>query len=424
MKITKVNAREVFDSRGNPTVEAEVFLEDGSNGRAIVPSGASTGEHEAIEIRDGDKDRFNGKGVLKAVENIRTKILDVIKGTDAEDQFSLDAKMIEADGSKNKSNFGANAILAVSMASACAQANSEGKKLFEYLSKYSMGREVKLPVPMMNVINGGKHAPEGVDMQEFMVMPHGAESFSDAMRIGIETFHALREILHDRGMVTLVGDEGGFAPGLKKNSEAIEIILEAIEKAGYTPGQDASIAMDPAVSEFFKDGIYDLAKEGIKFDRDGMIGYWKDLVEKYPIVSLEDILDQNDWEGWSMITKELGERVQIVGDDFLVTNPERLTKAIETKAGNAILVKVNQIGTVKESIESINISLENSWNAIVSHRSGETEDTFISDLVVGLGTGQIKTGSLSRTDRIAKYNQLLRIEEYLGDKAIFVNPFK
>ncbi len=425
MKIKSVKAREVLDSRGNPTVEADVVLEDGTLGRAIVPSGASTGEHEAVELRDGDESRYGGKGTLQAVENVNSRISEAVVGMDAEDQRVLDQKMIELDGTLNKGELGANAILSVSMAAAVAQSRAEGKWLFEYLSKMNpeSSDEYILPVPMMNVMNGGKHAPDGVDMQEFMVMPHGASSFREALRTGVETFHAIKGILKDKGMVTLVGDEGGFAPSLTKNAEAIDVILQGLDKAGYEVGKDASIALDPAVSELFEDGKYNLAKEGKMLSGDEMIGYWADLVEKYPLVSIEDLLDENDWEGWAKVTERIGDHVQIVGDDFLVTNVERLEKAIEMKAGNSILIKLNQIGSVSEAVDAILTARKAGWTAVVSHRSGETEDTFIADFVVAMGTGQIKTGSGSRTDRIAKYNQLLRIEEYLGERARFVDPF-
>ncbi len=425
MKIKSVKAREVLDSRGNPTVEADVVLEDGTLGRAIVPSGASTGEHEAVELRDGDESRYGGKGTLQAVENVNSRISEAVVGMDAEDQRVLDQKMIELDGTLNKGELGANAILSVSMAAAVAQSRAEGKWLFEYLSKMNpeSSDEYILPVPMMNVMNGGKHAPDGVDMQEFMVMPHGASSFREALRTGVETFHAIKGILKDKGMVTLVGDEGGFAPSLTKNAEAIDVILQGLDKAGYEVGKDASIALDPAVSELFEDGKYNLAKEGKMLSGDEMIGYWADLVEKYALVSIEDLLDENDWEGWAKVTERIGDHVQIVGDDFLVTNVERLEKAIEMKAGNSILIKLNQIGSVSEAVDAILTARKAGWTAVVSHRSGETEDTFIADFVVAMGTGQIKTGSGSRTDRIAKYNQLLRIEEYLGERARFVDPF-
>lgn len=424
MKIKDIKGREVFDSRGNPTVEAEVHLDDNIVGRAIVPSGASKGEHEAVELRD-DEDRLMGKGVQNAVNNVNTTIRQVLLGMDAEDQEGIDREMIEVDGTVNKRILGANAILAVSMATAVAEAKSQGKWLFEYLTKFNprFDGDYRMPVPMMNVINGGKHAPDGVDMQEFMVMPHGAGSFREALEMGIETFHNLKDYLHDKDMITLVGDEGGFAPEFEKNAEAITAITKSLEKAGYQPGEDASIALDPAISELYDKGTYRLAKEGKDLNEDEMIEYWVNLVNMHPIVSIEDLLDENAWEGWSKITERLGENLQIVGDDFLVTNTKRLKKAIETKAGNSILVKVNQIGTVTEAIEAINMAHENDWSAVVSHRSGETEDTFIADLVVAMGTGQIKTGSGSRTDRIAKYNQILRIEEYLGVKAYFEDPF-
>ncbi len=426
MKIKKIHAREVLDSRGNPTVEAEVTLEDGTSKRAIVPSGASTGEHEAVEMRDNDPARYNGKGVLKAVENVNNLIAPEIVGLDAENQEDIDKKMIELDGTPNKSRLGANAILAVSMAVSVAEAKAEGKWLFEYLAKFNpdFDGKYRLPVPMMNVVNGGKHAPDGVDMQEFMIMPHGAKNFREALRCGVETFHSIKKILKERGLVTLVGDEGGFAPNLTKNSEAVELVLEGLKKAGYNAGVDASIAVDPAVSELYEDGFYNLKKEGKRLNREEMVEFWADLLERYPFVSMEDIIDENDWEGWQLAQERLGDKVQLVGDDFLVTNVERLKKAIEMKAGNAILIKLNQIGTVTEAVDAILTARKAGWNAVVSHRSGETEDTYIADFTVAMGTGQIKTGSGSRTDRITKYNQLLRIEEYLKEKAIFIDPFK
>ncbi|HEC66733.1 MAG TPA: phosphopyruvate hydratase, partial [bacterium] len=405
------------------TVEVEVVLENGKTGRAIVPSGASTGEHEAVELRDGDKQHFAGKGVHKAISNINTKIEKVIAGLDVSSQEEIDNKMLDLDHSGNKSELGANATLAVSMAVSVAAANASGKKLFEYLSKFNSsnrGKEFIMPCPMMNVINGGKHAPDGVDFQEFMVMPLGANSFSEAIEIGVETFHALKDILKSKGHVTLVGDEGGFAPKLKSNKEAIDLILEAIEKGGAKPGKDAFIAMDPAVSEIYEDGKYNLKTEGKKLDRDQMITYWEELVAEYPIVSLEDILDEDDWEGWSEATKRLGDKIQIVGDDFFVTNTERLRRGINEGAANSILIKLNQIGTLTETVEAMNLAREHGYSSVISHRSGETEDTFIADFAVAMGTGQIKTGSASRSERVAKYNQLLRIEEYLGDKAVFI----
>jgi len=424
MKIKNIHARQVFDSRGNPTVEGEVELENGIIGRAIVPSGTSTGEYEAVELRDGGKD-YKGLGVAKAIENVNIIIAEALLGADASKQRQIDETMIKLDGTENKSKLGANAILSISMAVAVAESKARNQWLFEYLSEFNPDANDSffLPVPMMNVVNGGKHAPDGVDMQEFMIIPNGAKSFSQALKIGIETFHAIKDILKEKKMITLVGDEGGFAPSLKKNSEAIELILQGIEKAGYIPGIDVSIALDPAASEFFRDEKYNLDKERRAFNKDEMIDYWKELINKYPIVSVEDIMDQNDWEGWVDATSKFGDKVQIVGDDLLATNVTRLKKAIDKNACNSILIKLNQIGTVTEAIEAILTSRDASWTAVISHRSGETEDTFIADLVVAMGTGQIKTGSGSRTDRIAKYNQLLRIEEYLGNKAKFRNPF-
>ncbi|KXK27323.1 MAG: Enolase [candidate division WS6 bacterium OLB20] len=417
MKITAVHAREILDSRGNPTVEAEVMLEDGSLGRAAVPSGASTGEHEAVELRDGDTSRYLGKGVGKAVSNVNTEIAELIKGMDALDQAALDQAMIKADGTENKGRLGANAILAVSLAAAVAAAQSQHMPLFRYLQKFNeSGTEPQLPTPMMNVINGGQHAPDGVDMQEFMVMPRGIQSFADKLRAGAEIFHTLKGILKEQGYVTLVGDEGGFAPALKKNEDAIKVILQAVEKAGYKPGEQIEIAMDPAVSELWDadKGIYNLAKEGITLTPDEMKQYWKDTIAAYPVFSIEDILDEDAWEDWSDFMARYNDSgTQIVGDDFLVTNIERLQKAIDTKACNAILIKLNQIGTLTETVQAINLAHKNGMAAVVSHRSGETSDTFIADLVVGMGTGQIKTGSMSRSDRVSKYNQLLRISEQL-----------
>lgn len=418
MKIKSIKARQILDSRGNPTVEADVITENGHLGRAQVPSGASTGEHEAIELRDGDKSRYLGKGVTKAVENVNSKISEALVGMDVTMQEDLDNKMIELDGTENKGTLGANAILAVSLAAAEAAAKEEGKLLFEYLNKFNTsGKEMRLPTPMMNVVNGGEHAPDGVDMQEFMVMPTGIETFSEKLRAGSEIFHTLKKLLKDKGHVTLVGDEGGFAPSLSKNAEAIELILEAAEEAGYSVGDQIEIAMDPAVSELWdaENKVYDLKKEGVKLSPDQMKQYWKDIIEKYPVFSIEDILDENAWEDWADFMANYNpSNTQIVGDDFLVTNIKRLEKAIEMKACNSILIKLNQIGTLTETVAAINLAHNNDFTAVVSHRSGETSNTFIADLSVAMGTGQIKTGSLSRSDRIAKYNQLLRIEEALA----------
>ncbi|MGH9530246.1 MAG: phosphopyruvate hydratase [Terriglobales bacterium] len=416
--IIDIHAREVLDSRGNPTVEAEVTLSDGTKGRAIVPSGASTGEHEAVELRDGDKKRFLGKGVLKAVENVNGEIAEALANFDALDQRTLDQKMIELDGTPNKSRLGANAILAVSMATARASAFDYELPLYRYLG--GAGANI-LPTPMMNILNGGAHADNNVDFQEFMVMPVGAESFSEALRWGVEVFHTLKGVLKKRGYNTAVGDEGGFAPSVKSNVEAIEVVLEAIQQAGYKPGQDIAIALDPAASEFYQDGKY-VFKKSDKSSKSSeeMVRFWAKWVNDYPIVSLEDGLAENDWDGWKNLTEQLGEKIQLVGDDLFVTNTEFLQKGIDKGVANSILIKVNQIGTVSETLDAIDLARRNGYTSIISHRSGETEDTFIADLAVATGVGQIKTGSASRTDRIAKYNQLLRIEEELGSSARFM----
>jgi len=417
-EIQEIRAREILDSRGNPTVECEIFLNSGTMGRAAVPSGASTGEHEAVELRDDDPQHYLGKGVLKAVENIETAIAPALGGMDASDQRLVDGTMIELDGTPNKGQLGANAILAVSMACARAAANDLKLPLYRYLGGVNANI---LPVPMMNIINGGAHADNNVDFQEFMAMPIGAESFADALRWGAEVFHTLKGVLKKRGYSTAVGDEGGFAPSLKSNVEAIEVILEAIEKAGYRAGEQIAIALDPAVSELYSDGKYVFKKsdKSVK-DSQQMVRFWSDWVHKYPIVSIEDALAEDDWEGWKMLTDEVGKTIQLVGDDLFVTNTERLRRGIDQGCANSILIKVNQIGTVTETLEAIELARRNGYTAIISHRSGETEDTFIADLAVGTGTGQIKTGSASRTDRIAKYNQLLRIEEELGRAAGFL----
>ena len=417
-EIDLVHAREVLDSRGNPTVEAEVTLSSGAMGRAIVPSGASTGEHEAVELRDGDKSRYLGKGVLKAVENVNNIIGPHVEGLDASRQSNLDAEMIELDGTENKEKLGANAILAVSMAAARAAANHFELPLYRYLGGVNASI---LPVPMMNIINGGAHADSNVDFQEFMAMPVGAPSFSEALRWGAETFHALKSVLKKRGYSTAVGDEGGFAPSLKSNEEAIEVILEAITLAGYRPGHDVAIALDPAASEFYDGSKYVFKKsDGSVKTSEQLVKFWAEWVRQYPIVSLEDGLAEDDWDGWKLMTDELGGKVQLVGDDIFVTNTSRLARGIDTGVGNSILIKVNQIGTITETLEAIEMARRNNYTAVMSHRSGETEDTFIADLAVATGTGQIKTGSASRTDRIAKYNQLLRIEEELGAGANFL----
>jgi len=415
--IEEVWAREILDSRGNPTIEAEVVLEDGTTGRAAVPSGASTGEHEAVELRDGDKSRYLGKGVLKAVENVNEKIAFELEGISALDQVIVDRTLIELDGTENKSNLGANAMLAVSLATARAGAALLEMPLYRYLG----GANAKtLPVPMMNILNGGAHADNNVDFQEFMVMPVGAESFSEALRIGAEIFHHLKAVLKSRGYSTSVGDEGGFAPNLKSNEEAIETILESITKAGYKAGDDVLLALDPAASEFFDGQNYVFKKsDGRKLSSDEMVAYWKSWCEKYPIISIEDGMAENDWSGWKKITDDLGSKIQLVGDDLFVTNVKFLQKGIDEGCANSILIKVNQIGTLTETLDAIELAKTNNRTAIISHRSGETEDSFIADLAVGTNAGQIKTGSLSRSDRIAKYNQLLRIEEELGDAARF-----
>ncbi len=416
--ITAIIAREVLDSRGNPTVEAEIQLESGAIGRAIVPSGASTGEHEAVELRDGDKKRFMGKGVLQAVENVNGEIADTVAGFDAADQRALDARMIELDGTENKGRLGANAILAVSMAAARASASAFELPLYRYLGGAGANT---LPTPMMNILNGGAHADNNVDFQEFMVMPVGAPSFSEALRWGVEVFHTLKGVLKKRGYNTSVGDEGGFAPSVKSNVEAIEVVLEAIQQAGYKPGAEIAIALDPAASEFYQDGKYVFKKSDKSAkSSDDMVRFYAKWANDYPIVSLEDGLAENDWEGWANLTKELGGKIQLVGDDIFVTNISFLQEGIDKGVANSILIKVNQIGTVSETFDAIDLARRNGYTSVISHRSGETEDAFIADLAVATGAGQIKTGSASRTDRIAKYNQLLRIEEELGGAARFL----
>ena len=418
--IVAIHAREILDSRGNPTVEADVRLSGGAMGRAAVPSGASTGEHEAVELRDGDSERYLGKGVRQAVENIESEIAPTLGGMDAAQQRQIDARMIALDGTFNKARLGANAILAVSMAAARAAANAHNLPLFRYLG--GAGANL-LPTPMMNILNGGAHADNNVDFQEFMVVPVGADNFAEALRWGAEVFHTLKGVLKKRGYNTAVGDEGGFAPSVKSNVEAIELVIDAIQQAGYTPGDDIAIALDPAASEFF-----DKAQNKYVFKKsdksahspEQMVRYWADWAKKYPIVSLEDGFAEDDWHGWKLITEELGDTIQLVGDDLFVTNTERLSRGIDEGIGNSILIKVNQIGTVSETFDAIDLARRNGYTAVISHRSGETEDTFIADLAVGSGAGQIKTGSASRTDRIAKYNQLLRIEEELGPAANFL----
>ena len=418
LEIEKVVGREILDSRGNPTVEAEVYLLDGTIGRGMAPSGASTGVFEALELRDGDKDRYLGKGVQKAVENINTVINETVTGMDASDIYAIDKAMIAADGTKDKSNLGANAILAVSIACCRAAAISLDIPLYRFLGGVSGNR---LPVPMMNILNGGAHAANTVDVQEFMIMPVGAPSFKEALRWCAEVFHALAALLKSKGLATSVGDEGGFAPDLASDEEAIQYILEAVKNAGYEPGKDFKIAMDAASSEWKgeKKGEYVLPKAGTKFTSEELIAHWKKLVETYPIISIEDALDEEDWEGWQKLTAELGDKVQLVGDDLFVTNTERLSKGIEFGCGNAILIKLNQIGSVSETLEAIKVAHKAGYTAISSHRSGETEDTTIADLAVALNTCQIKTGAPSRTERVAKYNQLIRIEEELGNAAVY-----
>ena len=408
MKIKDVKAREILDSRGNPTVEVDVILENGVRGRAAVPSGASTGEREALELRDGDKSRFMGKGTLKAVENVNGPLRDLVIGMDAADQKALDYAMIELDGTETKSKFGANAILGISMAALRASAINEGKELYEYI-----GNGKTLPVPMMNIINGGAHADNKLDFQEFMIIPQ-RDTIHERVRVGAEVFHNLKKVLNEKKLATGVGDEGGFAPDLQSNSEGFELIMEAIKKAGYEPGKDVCMAIDVAASEFYKDGKYNLVGEGRSLTTDELIDFYEELVNKYPIISIEDPVDENDWEGFRKITERLGDRIQLVGDDLFVTNKKCLQMGIDNHAGNAILLKVNQIGTITETLETIELARSNGYKTVISHRSGETEDTTIADLAVGLDLGQIKTGSMSRTDRICKYNQLMRIEEELS----------
>ncbi len=413
--ITKIHAREILDSRGNPTLEAEVTLESGAFGRAAVPSGASTGAREALELRDGDNTRYLGKGVVKAVNNVNTEISDALVGMEGQDQVALDNRMIALDGTDTKKRLGANALLAVSLAAAHAAANEKGEALYVHLGtgKYTM------PVPMMNIINGGEHADNSVDLQEFMILPVGAPSFKEALRYGAEVFHTLRSVLAAKGMNTAVGDEGGFAPDLSSNEEAIEVILEAIEKAGFVAGKDIYLGLDAASSEFHKDGVYHLASEGKKFSSNEFTDYLAGWVEKYPIITIEDGLDEADWEGWAYMTEQLGDKVQLVGDDLFVTNTSILKQGIDKNIANSILIKFNQIGTLTETLNAISMAHDAGYTAVISHRSGETEDSTIADLCVATNAGQIKTGSLSRSDRIAKYNQLLRIEEALGENAVY-----
>uniref|UniRef100_A0A7U3YCD1 Enolase n=1 Tax=Geobacillus sp. (strain Y4.1MC1) TaxID=581103 RepID=A0A7U3YCD1_GEOS0 len=416
--ILDVYAREVLDSRGNPTVEVEIYTEDGGFGRALVPSGASTGEYEAVELRDGDKSRYLGKGVLKAVENVNEVIAPAIIGLEVTDQVGIDKTLIELDGTENKSKLGANAILGVSLAVARAAADELGMPLYQYLGGFNAKT---LPVPMMNILNGGAHADNNVDIQEFMIMPVGAKSFREALRMGAEIFHSLKAVLKAKGYNTAVGDEGGFAPNLKSNEEALQTIIEAIEKAGYKPGEEVMLAMDVASSELYnkEDGKYHLEGEGVVRTSEEMVAWYEELVSKYPIISIEDGLDENDWEGHKLLTERLGKKVQLVGDDLFVTNTKKLAEGIEKGVGNSILIKVNQIGTLTETFDAIEMAKRAGYTAVVSHRSGETEDSTIADIAVATNAGQIKTGAPSRTDRVAKYNQLLRIEDQLGDTAIY-----
>ena len=412
--IENVHAREILDSRGNPTLEVEILLEDGSFARAAVPSGASTGAFEAVELRDGDKSRYEGKGVEKAVANVNDIIAPEVIGFDAADQRGLDRLMIELDGTRNKGKLGANAILGVSLAAAQASAESAGLELFQYIGGPNAH---VLPVPMMNILNGGSHADSNVDIQEFMIAPIGFETYSEALRAGVEVYHSLKSVLHDRGLATGLGDEGGFAPNLESNAAALDLIVEAIEKAGYKPGEQVALALDVASSEFYNDGAYDF--EGQKKSAAEMSAYYADLVAKYPLVSIEDPLDENDWEGYKTLTEQIGDKVQIVGDDLFVTNPERLARGIKEGAANALLVKVNQIGSLTETLDAMELAQRHEYRCMVSHRSGETEDVTIADLAVATNAGQIKTGAPARSERVAKYNQLLRIEEELGDAAVY-----
>lgn len=418
-QITNIQAREVLDSRGNPTIEVDVMTEDGIIGRSIVPSGASTGVHEAVELRDGDKGRYLGRGVLKAVENVNKILNEEMIGMFVTDQIEIDTKMIELDGSENKGNLGANAILGVSLACAKAAAQLTGQPLYRYVGGVNAST---LPIPMMNILNGGKHADNKIDIQEFMIMPVGATKFSEALRMGAEVFHNLKAVLKSKGHSTNVGDEGGFAPNLGSNEEAIEVVIEAIGKAGFKPGEDIVIALDPAASEFYnaEKKVYKFESTNQVMSSSDMVAYWKKWVKNYPIVSIEDGLAEDDWDGWKEMVREIGDKIQIVGDDLFVTNVKRLKRGIKEKAANSILIKVNQIGTLTETINAVQLAIQNGMTAVISHRSGETEDTFIADLAVALNTGLIKTGSASRSDRIAKYNQLLRIEESLGTAAKFL----
>jgi enolase len=415
-KIKKVKAREILDSRGNPTVEVDVVLDNGLIGRAAVPSGASTGTREAVELRDGDKKRYLGKGVLKAVENVNKIIAPGLIGKNPKKQKEIDYLMIKLDGTENKAKLGANAILGVSLATAKAAAYDEGKSIYQYLGDKDA---VRLPIPFLNILNGGKHADNNVDIQEFMIAPIGAPSFREALRYASEVYHTLKGILKSKGLSTSVGDEGGFAPNLSRNEEAIEVIIAAIEKAGYKPGKDVAIVLDPAASEFYQDGKYLLKADKKSLSSEEMVDYYAGLVSKYPIISLEDGLAENDWDGWKILTKKLGEKIQLVGDDIFVTNPKILTEGIKQGIANAVLIKLNQIGTITETLETINLAKKSGYACMFSHRSGETEDSFLADITVATNAGQLKTGAPARSERLAKYNQLLRIEEELGDKAIF-----
>ncbi len=416
-KIVNIQAFEIMDSRGNPTIEAEVTLESGAVGAACAPSGASTGSREALELRDGDNSRYLGKGVLKAVANVNGPIRDLLLGCDATEQRALDSAMIEADGTDNKANFGANAILAVSLAAAKAAANSRKVPLYQHIADINGTVDFTMPVPMMNIINGGEHADNNVDIQEFMVQPVGAPTFAEALRTGAEIFHALKSVLSSRGMSTAVGDEGGFAPNLPSNEAALEVIALAVERAGYTLGKDVTLALDCAASEFYRDGVYDLAGEGKQFSSEGFSDYLAELADKHPILSIEDGLDESDWDGWKYLTEKIGDKLQLVGDDLFVTNTKILKKGIELGVANSILIKFNQIGSLSETLDAIAMAKAAGYTAVISHRSGETEDTTIADLAVGTAAGQIKTGSLCRSDRVAKYNRLLRIEAQLAGKA-------
>ncbi len=426
VKIKKVEAMEILDSRGNPTLEARVYTTSGHMGWAAVPSGASTGTHEALEMRDGDKKRYGGKGVLKAVKNVNIKIAKGVKGLKVDDQRGIDEKMMELDGTKDKSRLGANAMLSVSMAVSRAAAVSKGMSLYRYLRKSLWGSKSGwvVPTPMFNVLNGGKHAIGSVDLQEFMIMPVGAKSFAEGLRWGAEIFQVLKKILHGKGLPVGVGDEGGFMPKLKSHKQVLDLLIEAIEKAGYRPGKEVAIALDPAASEVYEKGKYVLKTEGKKLSSEEMVGMYDQWVKKYPIVSIEDGLDEDDWQGFKLQTEKMGDRIQVMGDDLYVTNIERLKRGIEEKTTNSILIKLNQIGTVTETVGAIDMALKSGMTAVVSHRSGETEDTYIADFVVAAGTGQIKTGAPSRSERVGKYNQLMRIEKELGKRAKYINPFK